>query len=60
VVKTGEKMRATRIDIRKHFAYKVVKTGEKMLIKVSNTSQLAAILTKYLACVNGTFGGGQN
>ncbi len=53
-------MRATRIDIRKHFAYKVVKTGEKMLIKVSNTSQLAAILTKYLACVNGTFGGGQN
>jgi hypothetical protein len=58
----GGRERATHIDIRKHFAHELIRDGEMTLIKVSTTSQLAAILTKglhlpqFLACVNGFLG----
>jgi hypothetical protein len=40
--------RAKHIDIRKHLAHEVIRNGERQLIKVSTTSQLADILTKGL------------
>ena len=57
--------RAKHIDIRKHFAHKVMHNGHMKLIRVSTTSQLEDILTKplhfpqYLACVAGIFSGSE-
>ena len=36
------------IDIRKHYAHEVIQNGDMKLVSVSNTSQLAVLLTKPL------------
>ena len=58
----GRRERAKHIDIRKHFAHKVIQNGEMRLIKVPTSAQLADILTKGLhlpqstVCVEGIRG----
>ncbi len=55
----GGRERAKHMDIRKHFAHKVIQNGQMLLVKVLTASQMADILTKglhlpqVLACVNG-------
>ncbi len=58
----GGRGRAKNIDIRKHFAHKVIQNGAMRLIKVPTSAQLADILTKGLlspqstVCVDGILG----
>jgi hypothetical protein len=55
----GGRERAKYIDIRKHFAHKVIQNGEMLLVSVPTASQLADIFTKSLhylqwqACIKG-------